>query len=776
MHTRGKKTVVKSSKQDNLHQNFGLKYAQYFILAGIIFAAIGLRWISADFQALLGADSWWFYRHAEEIYNNNFEPPKWDILSYSPPGRPADYMGWSYTIAIFYAITQPYLSGMTIMQFSGLFTPVFASLAAIPAYFVGRLITNRWGGLVAALFAVMSPKFVGVSLAGYPDSDAPVVFYTFLAVLTTLYAIKKSDRLNFETPKGFSVSLPRYLPYLAPALLAYWLFAVNWNFSWYIFFVFLFFIPVLALFRLIEGKLLRREKGFAFVIQKIRDSRNAIVSILLIGVISELVSIATYTWPYFTIPLHRQMISGLNFLQAGPAELSLFALLFVSLGVVAGFSLGRVKGLLAGGVICSAIAFAMLSSGVSGQQGTIVDQSIVELQPIHFSSSGYQTILWKVGSAPIIIGGIGILGVMFFKSIKRKEITAFEFFVFFWVIVSLFLITAGERFSLMLTMAVAVASGVVVGNLVEHLRSKKGSGLGPQVYGLIIFGILLLVADNLNYAYPISERSEASPQWLEAMTWLKHNADSNSLIMNWWHHGHMLAAFTGLKVHTDGAHCTTCIPYGHDTRMIDMGRILTTSNEDESIDLIRKYASIDPEKCQTVTKKYNNILPNDACNSVNETYVIVSRDMIGHYYWMSYYGSYDYKTGSGTGTGYDTLNLTGEDANGMLLYDNGRIAIDRSNEQPMPLAGVPQQGNASKTFSQFVYFDRQGSEKRLDFGSDNTISGLLWASPDWQYVLFMTDEVKDSIFTKLLFFNGEGLEHFQPVFQNSDVKVYKVRI
>ncbi len=774
---KGRKTIVKSSKQTESHQNFVSRYVQYFILAGIILAALGLRWISADFQGLLGADSWWFYRHAEEIYNNGFAPPKWDELSYSPPGRPAFYyIGWSYTIAIFYAITQPLLSGMTIMQFSGLFTPVFASLAAIPAYFVGRMITNRWGGLLAALFAVMSPKFVGVSLAGYPDSDAPVVFYTFLAVLTTLYAIKKSNRLNFETVRGFAVSLPRYLPYIAPALIAYWLFAVNWNFSWYIFLVFLFFIPVLALFRLIEGKLLRREKGFTFVAQKIRESRTVVVPILLIGIIGELITVSTYTWPYFTIPLHQQMISGLNFLQAGPAELSLFALLLVSLGGVAGFSLGRVKGLLTGGVICSVIAFAMLSSGVSGQQSTIVNQSIVELQPIQFSSLGYQTILWKVGSAPIIIGGIGILGVMFFKSVKRKEITAFEYFVFFWVIVSMFLITAGERFSLMLTMAVAVASGLVVGNIVEHLRSKKGSGLAPQVYALIIFGILLLAADNVNYAYPVSERSEVSGDWLGAMTWLKHKADKNSLILNWWPHGHMLAAFTGLKVHTDGAHCTTCVPYGHDTRMIDMGRILTTSSEDESVDLIRKYAAIDTEKCQTVTKKHSNILPSDACNSVNETYLIVSRDMIGHYYWMSYYGSYDFESRSGKGTGYDTLNLTGEDANGMLLYDNGRIAIDRSNEQPAALAGVPQQGNASKTFSQFVYFDRQGTEKRLDSDSENTVKGLLWASPDWQYVLFMTEEVRDSIFTKLLFFGGEGLEHFQPVFQNSDVKVYKVRI
>jgi len=375
----------------------------------------------------------------------------------------------------------------------------------------------------------------------------------------------------------------------------------------------------------------------------------------------------------------------------------------------------------------------------------------------------------------MIIGGIGIAAIMLFRLIKRRDINPFEYFILFWIIVSLFLITAGERFSLMLMMSVAAASGLVVGNVVENLKNKKRHGLAPQVYGLIIFGILLLVADNLNYAYPASERSQVPQGWLPAMTWLKENADKNSLVLNWWHQGHMIAAFTGLKVHTDGAHCTTCVPYAHDTRMIDMGRILTTSNEDESMDLIRKYATIDPEKCQTATKKYNNILPNDACNNVNETYVIASRDLTGDYYWMSYYGSYDYESKSGKGTGYDTLNLTGEDANGMLLYDDGMITIDRTYEQPTAFVGVPTQGNANQTISQLVYFDRHGNEKRLDYGSDNTVNGLLLVSPDWQYVLFMTDEVKDSVFTKLFFFNGEGLEHFQLVFENPDVKVYKVR-
>lgn len=111
--------------------DFIIRYVHFFILAGIIAGAVTLRWASADFNVLLDADPWWFYRYSQEIYDGNFRAPVWDIQSYYPPGRPViHYLGWSYTIAIFYAITHAFSPGMTLMEFSGLFVPFFASLSA----------------------------------------------------------------------------------------------------------------------------------------------------------------------------------------------------------------------------------------------------------------------------------------------------------------------------------------------------------------------------------------------------------------------------------------------------------------------------------------------------------------------------------------------------------------------------------------------------------------------------------------------------------------------
>ncbi|MFQ5941890.1 MAG: STT3 domain-containing protein, partial [Nitrososphaerales archaeon] len=315
-------------------------------MAGIIFGAIAIRWITADFEVIFGYDAWWFFRHTQEIYDNNFIAPQWDTLSHFPPGRPVDYnLGWSYTIAIFYAMVHPLFPALTLMKFAGLFVTVFAALSAIPAYLLGRMITNRWGGLVAATCAVIPFAFLSVSVAGYPDSDSAVVFYSFLAILTTFYAVRKANKLNFENAKIFFKSFGMYLPYLAPALLAFWLFSLNWKYAFYIYFILLFFIPLLILFRFLEGKILLHERGYlSLVYQKIVQNRNAIFTIVLLGLFGEAISLVTSGSPYNARPLYDQVIIGLAVTRLDILGILIFSTLFTLIGAIIGSSIGRLKG------------------------------------------------------------------------------------------------------------------------------------------------------------------------------------------------------------------------------------------------------------------------------------------------------------------------------------------------------------------------------------------------------------------------------------------------
>jgi asparagine N-glycosylation enzyme membrane subunit Stt3 len=140
---------------------------------------------------ILDYDPWWFYRHAKEILDNNFRVPKWDLLSFFPPGRPSQpEQGWAYTMVIFYKIISLF-SQVSFMDVAKISTLIIVALTVIPAFLLGKLLSNKWGGFTTAIFATLAPTFIGVSMAGYCDTDAPVVFFSFLSTYSMILMLKK---------------------------------------------------------------------------------------------------------------------------------------------------------------------------------------------------------------------------------------------------------------------------------------------------------------------------------------------------------------------------------------------------------------------------------------------------------------------------------------------------------------------------------------------------------------------------------------------------------
>ncbi len=147
-----------------------------------MYLAFYVRSSTLNSPTVLDYDPWWFYRHAKEILENNMQIPKWDELTHFPPGSPYErYVGWSYTLAVAYKLFRP-LTGMTLTDVAKLSTPILAAISVIPAFLLGKLLSNKWGGLCTAIFGVLTPALIGVSMGGYCDTDMPVVFYTFFTI------------------------------------------------------------------------------------------------------------------------------------------------------------------------------------------------------------------------------------------------------------------------------------------------------------------------------------------------------------------------------------------------------------------------------------------------------------------------------------------------------------------------------------------------------------------------------------------------------------------
>ncbi len=736
--------------------------AFFFIL--IIYLGVWVRLGTVNTTTVLDYDPWWWYRHAKEIVENNFHAPKWDLLSFYPPGRPVEpFQGWPYTIAFLYKILSSFTT-ISLTRVAILSPLIMVALIPIPAFFLGRLLSNNIGGLAVALFAVLTPTFLGVSMAGYSDSDAPVVFHMFLSILSMLLLLK------------YSKEKLRSIPLYAFAIFSNLLFVFNWGGGWLTLILFLAFAPTLIIFRLLEQFI--HTWRFRFNFSSIKpELRSILIPLLIVFIIT---NIAGYM--LWKSTLFHSLFGGLSF------------------------------------------------TGLFGQP-LIVNISVAELQTINvFTKSGFWTVGDRIGLAPFLLTFIGLPLLVIYKIFKKEKINFIEIFLFLWWLVMFYLISRGIRFSLFFSVAAAISAGYVVANLFKYIRlsllivfllslilfmfnpsdrvvliplslstilflfsfMKKDESSSfhlaslATAYGVVLVLSLLFVS-NAVQAYYSASGMQISQNWYDALDWLKNNADKDSLISTWWDPGHIIAGYTGLKVHADGAHCApeACIPYSHNDRIRDMGRIFSASNESESVNILNKYKELTPEQCQEARDIFGEKMPDDACKSVSDFYVIASSDLIGKYFWMSCFGSFDMKKWEDgnrnvnelcNGRNFVQLQFSGFDNSGLPTYGN-IITLLQKDDQLMAVMNYPQQGVRNAFIKEVVYFqNNQEVRSKLNETVTNALDGMLWIDPSFGVVIFMDPSIRDSVFTKMFFFGGRDLEHFQLMYSNPELKIYKLKL
>jgi asparagine N-glycosylation enzyme membrane subunit Stt3 len=705
--------------------SFGKIFNLFLVIAFLIFIIYLSVWVrlpTINTPTVLDYDPWWFYRHAKEILENDLKVPNWDYLSFYPPGRPPDpFQGWPYTIILFYKILQKFDPQTTLTKAAILSPLIMVALIPVPAFFLGRLLTgNNLGGISVALFSTLTPAFIGVSMAGYSDSDAPVAFYSFLTVLAVFLALKKKT-----------------IPFYLLAILTNLLFVFSWGGGWLTLIYFSVFLPTLVIFRITERAI--HEGKISLTKDMIFEFKSLLIPLLIIIVSSNIIA---------------------HFLNLHTIFDSFF-----------------------GG-----LAF----TGIFGQP-LIVNISVAELQPINiFTREGFFAVAGRVGLLPFLLSLFGLPALAIYKILKKERISWVDVFLFFWALVAFYLISRGVRFSLLFSIAASATAGYVIGNLWNYLKDRKDV-ITAAVFGTIALLSLMFVSHAIQIGL-VSSGMMISDNWYQMLDWLKKNADKDALVATWWDPGHIIAGYTGLKVHADGAHCgpQACIPYNHDIRIRDMGRIMSTSSEEEAIEILKRYVNLTQEQCQQAKNWFKGRMPEDACKPVSEVYLIASSDLIGKYYWMSCFGSFDMNLWTRTGgkewkcdgRNFIQLPLTSRSEE-ELKYGDRMITITLTvkDNKLVGILDVPQQGIRKAIIKEIVFY-QNGQELKFDYSNaKNVIDGLLWVDPTFRFVIFMDPKVRDSLFTTLFFWDGDSsrafstgkkLNHFQLVLKNPEIRLYKV--
>jgi hypothetical protein len=324
------------------------------------------------------------------------------------------------------------------------------------------------------------------------------------------------------------------------------------------------------------------------------------------------------------------------------------------------------------------------------------------------------------------------------------------------------------------------------------------------VFIAALLSSLFLYINSANDIANSTKGMEINENWRSALDFLKKNGNENTLVATWWDPGHIIAGYTGLKVHADGAHCgwNDCIPYNHDIRIQDMGRILSTTNETEAYELLKKYTYISEEDC----KKVKNTFPffnESICKiKIDKIYFIASHDLIAKFYWPYYFSScirknYPYTEICYTKEGIDEFFYKKKLAEGKYFI-TFMLDIKETSENRLKYVSYQKVENQIIEIplyvvmknNTFVAFLRNQPLKSFvingieyfakDAGYNNYLDYVAFADPyatikNIPYFIYLADdELANSMFAKMYFLNGKDLKLFKLVFNNPEIKIYEV--
>jgi len=423
--------------------------------------------------------------------------------------------------------------------------------------------------------------------------------------------------------------------------------------------------------------------------------------------------------------------------------------------------------------------FLILIGFAQSAEQWIVNISIAELQPFNiFSLGGWIQSMGNFLTGDAIINSLIIiffflmivLGIL--RSFKKdKEISAFLITL---LIISIYSSSRGIRFTEFTSGLFIILIGAGFGLATDWMKDdnvKKATLIGLGVF-------IILVAMTISVEMGKQLGPDINSNWDTAWNFLKTQTPEFSIVGTWWDPGHMITGLAERRAYADGAHCQlgsdgqhACL-YTINDRITDLGKIMATSDENESLNLIRKYQGDSPK-----------------------VYWIASDDLIGKFQWLQYFG-----------TGCDArveercplyIQIGQEsqstDENGNIVLRNyGSISLFQGLGVPVPIyiQGINgaifdevmfySGGNVStvkwnETEKQILTQALKPLESQLNFRFTNqSIPLTVWVPQHYSYIVIIPQNLRESVFTKMFMLEGQGLEHFKQVFRNEQVKIYEV--
>ncbi|HIH40833.1 TPA: hypothetical protein HA239_00270 [Candidatus Woesearchaeota archaeon] len=555
-------------------------------------------------------DSYFWLRYARNIVDTGQLADEYrDGVAYdnhmnAPNGLPATQNLYPYLEAFIYKFMRIFDPGMNLLK-AGFYTPIFLSfIAIIAAFLVGKKLSGDIAGLIAALLIAVNPTVLSRSLGS--DNDMVNAVFPLLVMLFAVYAFDSKDQ---KKTMIFSA--------VAGLLLGAYSFA--WS-GWWFMFLFIIlalgiYIGYIAVYEFIDKK---RD------IKEIASNKNIRRMLMLLGVyiVVTFISLAVFGnagefIQSFTNPLRivnlkdaakggslwpnvYTTVAELNSADVGQAIVSLGGALFFILALMgATLSFVNLKNknhsMLTAAYLAGAALYFMIIVGSA-------------------SSGGISTIMFAALLVVPMLAGF-ILSWYY----KYELEPAHSILTIIWLMATLYAITKGVRFIVLIAPVFAVSFGVFFGTAAEKMSSMLGKSLDmsetiPKAVFILLIALVLIQPVKNGIAVSYSYAPGVNDAWVESLEKIKAESQPDAIINSWWDFGHWFKYFADRRVTSDGAS-------QNEQQAHWVGNALLTDDEQLSVGILRMLDCGGAKAEQEITK-----LTGDTYDSVNLIYRYLKMD------------------------------------------------------------------------------------------------------------------------------------------------------
>ncbi|MGZ7118114.1 MAG: STT3 domain-containing protein [Methanobacterium sp.] len=737
-------------------------------------------------------DSYYNFRLTQDYLDHGYlgdtkiNGTPWDLHSYAPEGRSAEYPPLIVYITAFIYKFLNLFSTIPLVVVAYWMAPFIASLCVIPAYlFISRL-TNDYGGIAAALLVAMAPAYFAHTFAGFFDTD---MFNVIMPILVAWFFVESVRADNFKSRSIFAVL----------SAISIFLFSMAWTGWWYIFYII---IGVGIIYILLSNYLFKMNtikpfKEYPDKISWLKDQKELFTLLVFIVLGSILTMINLGVSGFFSALLGAFGVTSIQAVVTGTD----YPNVFISVSELQIPSLNDVVG----GVGLGAFIMGIVC----------VPLLIWKFMPRNKNGGSKKVKVPKRKSKPRRRKKRAKSEVATVKAEKKvlnpEEIEKRKTYLFYivlfavWLLFTAYTVTKGSRFIEGFSISMGLAAGLTVGLIVPIVAKNVKSLKYCALASLIV--VVLVAAPSIYSSYAISNSvvPGTDDSMYNSLLEIKNTTPSNTVIMSWWDFGHLFATVADRPVTFDGGTQTGPRAYWigealyTDNEDLSAGilRMLATSgdkgintvenytkNTGKSAEILNRILPLSKQDAQTILINDYQMTPEKAQNLLQYThpdnptphYFITSSDMLGKAAWWSYFGSWNFQNSTGQHYIYSTAQGSVQNTNGTMTVSaqNGVVAQISNNNVS---AGLKySQGNQTKVIAphKLTMVVNNQVVKNEIVSNDSPISIFLVVENNNALAIVMNKELENSMFTRLFLFRGMGLNKFKIVSEKAGVTVWNV--